>query len=233
MTQTFKLYRLQQIDSQMDQARARVKEIEAALSKDEALRKAQESADAAARQLEVNRKALHKAEEDVLAQRVKIEQNEATLYGGKVRNPKELQDLQNEIAALKRYLGVLEDRQLEVMITIEESEQVSEQAKAALRVEAARNAEENEAMLSEHAVLQSDLARQEGERQAAVSGIDAADLGLYEQLRLTRRGVAVSKVNLGACQACGSTLSAALLHAARSPAQITRCELCGRILYGG
>ncbi len=59
------------------------------------------------------------------AQKVKIEQTEATLYGGKVRNPKELQDLQNEAAALKRYLAVLEDRQLEQMIALEDVEKGS------------------------------------------------------------------------------------------------------------
>src|SRR5512146_2214181 len=114
---SFKLYRLQQIDSQLDQAHARLKQIEAILSNNEAVRQAQERTEAAAAQLEQERKALRKAEEIVQAQRLKIEQTESTLYGGKVRSPKELQDMQNETVSLKRYLSVLEDRQLEAMLS--------------------------------------------------------------------------------------------------------------------
>jgi predicted nucleic acid-binding Zn-ribbon protein len=53
---------------------------------------------------------LKHAEAEVGRQKVKIEQSESNLYSGNVKNPKELQDLQNEIAALKRYLITLEDR---------------------------------------------------------------------------------------------------------------------------
>jgi predicted nucleic acid-binding Zn-ribbon protein len=56
---------------------------------------------------------------------------------------------------------------------------------------------------------------------------------MYEQLRKLKRGVAVATVADNSCAACGSTLSSAQLHAAKSPNQLTRCESCGRILYGG
>ncbi|MFN2235225.1 MAG: C4-type zinc ribbon domain-containing protein [Anaerolineales bacterium] len=46
-----------------------------------------------------------------------------------------------------------------------------------------------------------------------------------------RAGVAVAKVEDRACKACGSTLTASLNQAARSPSQIVFCDSCGRILY--
>jgi predicted nucleic acid-binding Zn-ribbon protein len=121
MSSPFKLYRLQQTDSQIDRRATRVAEIEVALKDDEALMRGTRTVQIAEQELKDFRKALQRAEDNVSGQRVKIEQSEATLYGGKVKNPKELQDLQNEAAALKRYLGGLEDRLLEAMLAEEEA----------------------------------------------------------------------------------------------------------------
>lgn len=233
MSQTFKLYRLQQLDSQLDQDRARLREIEAALSDQRALQAAQDHAQQAVAVMEQARKALRSAEETVRAQRIKIEQTEATLYGGKVRNTKELQDLQNESAALKRYLATLEDRQLDAMIAFEETEDAYRSATAALDAATTEWHTQNALLIAEQKNLSAEAQRTEGERSAAAGAIPENDLKLYETLRSQRRGVAVAKVSDKTCAACGSTLNAALLHAARLPSQITRCDTCGRILYAG
>jgi uncharacterized protein len=233
MSLSFKLYRLQQIDSQLDRARARLREIEAALSEDQAVRQAKARLQEADEALQSNRKLLRQAEDAVKDQRLKIEQTEATLYSGRVRNPKELQDLQNEAAALKRYLTVLEDRQLEAMIVVEEAETVQKAAAADLDQVLSRSAQQHSDLTQEKKILLSDIGRIENERKATVSSIPEDPLKLYEQLRQQRRGIAVAKVSDKACSACGSTLNAVLLNAARSPNQISRCDICGRILYGG
>ena len=132
MSQLSTLYRLQQIDSQLDQANNRLQEIQVALNEDAALKQAQQNHAAAEARLNDERQKLRRAEENVQEQKIKIELNESTLYGGKVHNPKELQDLQKEVAALKKYLGVLEDRQLEAMLVVEEAE--SDYNKAAAEI---------------------------------------------------------------------------------------------------
>ena len=80
---------------------------------------------------------------NVNKQKVKIEQSEASLYSGNVTNPKELQDLQNEAAALKRYLVTLEDRQLEAMLEVETAEQSKQAALDKLEGVKARLADQN------------------------------------------------------------------------------------------
>ena len=55
---------------------------------------------------------LRVAEAEAEAQKIKIEHTEASLYGGSVHNPKELQDLQRDVASLKKHLTTLEERQL-------------------------------------------------------------------------------------------------------------------------
>lgn len=233
MSSPFKLFRLQTIDSQIDGMKSRIREIEEKLKDDEELMQAREEAEQTGCDWLKAQKNLRQSEEQVRQQRLKIEQNEATLYSGRMHNPKELQDLQNEVASLKRYLSVLEDRQLESMLAEEDANATAQTAKIQLeKIEAARKTQ-NATLLTERERLLNDIARFQAERNAAVSDIPSADLDLYEKLRIQRRGIAVSKVVNKTCSACGSTLNTSLLHAARSPSQITRCDMCGRILYTG
>lgn len=233
MSRPFKLYRLQQIDSQLDWIQNRLAEIETALRQDEQVHAAYGLAEKAEQSLQQARKALHRAEDDVRSQRIKIEQSEAALYGGKIHNPKELKDLENEVASLKRYLTVLEDRQLEAMLVEEETASTQRVANQALQQAQGEFELRGIGLIQEKQKIERDRARLEDERSAVSGGIDAEDLNIYTQLRKNRRGVAVAKVVDRACSACGSTLSAALLNAAHSPNQLNRCETCGRVLYIG
>ncbi len=233
MSLPFILYRVQQADSQIDHHRLRLQEIDVALNQDEELTRARLEENKAQQTLAEARKNLRKAEEEVTSQRIKIEQTEAALYGGRVRNPKELQDLQKEAVALKKYLAVLEDRQLEAMIIYEEMESNYHQAAENLREATQRNQSNNQLLILERNKLVQEIERLTQERDAASQGLAAEQMQIYLSLRQSRRGVAVSKVINGNCSACGTQLSAALLHASRSQNQLTRCSTCGRILYIG
>lgn len=233
MSQPFRLYRLQQIDSQLDRGTARLDKIEIALNEDRAIQRARRKVEKAEDSRLKSIKTLKQAELEVQAQRTKIEQTEASLYGGKIRNPKELQDLQNESAALRRYLTVLEDRQLEAMLAVDEAEQEHQDAQQELHEVLEEKSGLNAELSEEKAALLKEVARLQAERDAAANGIPPDDMQLYAALRIQRNGVAVARVTDRACSACGSTLSAALLQSARSPNQITRCASCGRILYVG
>lgn len=233
MSQVFKLYRLQQLDSQLDRAHLRLDEIQTALSDSHELDQVEAQAEQADKTLQAARKALHKAEENVKDQRIKIETTEAALYGGKVRNPKELQDLQNEVAALKRYLVVLEDRQLEAMLAEEEQAGSANSVHVSLELTQARHAARMHELNAEQSRLNKEIPNVKEERLAAASSIPTDEITLYEALRKQRRGLAVSLVKNKACSACGTTLNAALLDAALNSAQLARCDGCGRILYVG
>jgi predicted nucleic acid-binding Zn-ribbon protein len=233
MSRPFKLYRLQQIDSQIDSIQNRLEDIDVALKEDTLLNQTIHQAENASSVQNEARKNLRRCEDDVRQQQIKIEQTEATLYGGTVRNPKELQDLQNDVSALKRHLVVLEDRLLESMMVEEDTSLQSSKASAELEKTRAHYDRHKSELLDEQKHALKDRSHLEEERLAALGSINLEDLNLYNKLRQQRRGIAVSKVSERACSACGSILSAALLHLAHSPTQITRCETCGRILYLG
>ena len=113
MSAALGLFRLQQVDSQIDQIEARLRTIQQTLENDVALRAANEGFAAAEAKHRDAERALKLTEAEVEKQRIKIEQTEASLYGGLVHNPKELQDLQKDIVSLKKHLETLEERELE------------------------------------------------------------------------------------------------------------------------
>ena len=91
-----------------------------------------------------------------------------------------------------------------------------------------QEAQRIQALELEKAKIIRDIRSSEDERSAALEAIEQADLALYTQLRIKRRGLAVSKVVQKACSACGTTLNATLLNAAHSPNQINQCDNCGQ-----
>jgi len=225
------LYRLQHTDTQLDQVKSRLVEIETILNDTSLIDAARQQASLAETALMQGQKKLKDCENQVTDQKFKIEQNESTLYSGRIRNPKELQDLQNESAALNRFLGVLEDRQLEVMLEVEDLEIDFEQASTSVNVVRGRFEEEHAQLRAEKTSLLQQLNKLMIEREATVHSVVDEDLALYEQLRRTRNGVAVTRVFDQSCQACGSTLTPGLVQSARSINQLVRCSACNRILY--
>lgn len=216
----------------MDRLLARLLEIQRILDDDTELRKLNEHSKVADERCQLAEKALKQAERDVQNQLIKIEQNQSSLYAGKSHSPKELQDLQNDVASLKRYLVVLEDRQIEAM-------QESETAEADQRVanDKVISALDNRAELAkglqqEQETIKNDLERHTVEHNAVEGAIPVSNLDLYNQLRQKRRGVAVALIGDNACGACGSTLSLAQIQSVRSSDRIMLCPSCGRILYG-
>lgn len=233
MSQPFKLFRIQGIDSQLDQARLKLLKIENELRDDAALLQAQALMNAADRKLAEAKKSLRSIEDEVQTQEVKVEQAEAALYGGKVRNPKELQDLEKESASIKKYISTLEDRQLDIMMALEEADAEHQTAHRELQRVLDEKATRDSLLRAEQANLIKEVERLETERQHSITGLPPEDLQQYELLRKSRKGVAVARITENACSACGSTLTPALVQAAHSPTQLVKCSFCGRILYAG
>jgi hypothetical protein len=77
-----------------------------------------------------------------------------------------------------------------------------------------------------------EVAALEAERAAAAADVDAALLATYERLRQRLEGVAVARVQAGACTGCHLHLSAADLDQFNrlAPGQHTTCEQCSRLL---
>jgi predicted nucleic acid-binding Zn-ribbon protein len=231
MSAALGLYRLQQVDRQIDRAQSQLDVIQKTLDNDVELREALNRLEQAKAEHHHARHAVQMAEAEAESQKVKIEQAEASLYGGSVHNPKELQDLQQDVASLKRHLAVLEERELEVMLKADAAEKSLQSAQAELKNLESRLGDQHHKLLDDQGSIMKDLERLSEEREAAVTPIESHLLETYQALRQQRRGVAVAEVSDNSCSACGTTLTAASQQSARSTKQMVHCPSCGRILY--
>lgn len=231
MSAALGLYRPQQVDSQIDQIQARLRTIQQTLENDIELRAATERLATSEDNYKAAERTLKQSEADAEKQNVKIQQAEASLYGGQVANPKELQDLQKDVNSLKRHLETLEERELEAMLVVETKEQELQNAKSELQRVRSNLGEQNRELTQESELLHKNLERLNSERQAVVSDIVQEAMNIYNQLRQQRRGIAVTKLSDGACSACGTTLTPSQQQNARSTSQLFHCPSCGRIVY--
>lgn len=231
MSAALLLYRLQQIDSRLGQVTTRLAAIHALLEKNAELLAAKQRLEAAQKEQHDAEKALKAAEFESVTQRVKLEQAESSLYSGNIKSPKELQDLQNDIASLKRRLAVLEDSQLETMMALEAAATKLETAQKELEATQGKIISANATLQTEQIALQKECDNLNAQRQAVLPGINAETLGLYDSLRQKRSGMAVSTVSENCCDICGASLTPGYAQTVRTSAQLVHCPMCGRILY--
>ena len=231
MSASLGLYRLQQVDRQIDRARSQLDIIHQTLENDVELRESLMRVETMQSEHYRTNQELKNIEAEAQAQKVKTEQAESNLYGGKVKNPKELQDLQKDIVSLKKHIVTLEERELEAMMRAENTENALQNAKTDLELIQARLGNEHKKLIADQSALSMELERLTEEREAALSPIESTLLSTYEYLRQQKRGVAVTEINDNSCSSCGATLNAALQQNARSAKQLMNCPSCGRILY--
>jgi len=214
----------------MDSAVARLSEAEAQLGETEELVAARELLDqrrGEVHQVQERQKALDWDAEEVRGKALEIE---GKLYGGTVKNPKELEDFQADLSSLRAQLRKREDALLEVMLELEDAETALKEAQAALtEVEAIWKADQ--ASLTEtQAALKGEIEALDGKRSRQLDGMDRAALSLYQTLRERRQGAAVAVVERGLCQGCRITLPMSILQKARSGLGLVQCVSCERIL---
>jgi hypothetical protein len=231
MSASLGLHRLQQVDRQIDHARLQLDNIRQTLENDAELRESLKQMETAKADHHHAHHDLKNTEAEVEAQKIKIEHAESSLYGGRVQNPKELQDLQKDIASLKKYLATLEERELEAMIKAESAENDLQSAKTKLELIQARLGNEHKKLITDQSVLDIKLEQLTEEREATLAPIESKMLQIYENLRQQKRGVAIAEVSDNSCASCGATITAALQQNARSQKQLAHCPSCGRILY--
>lgn len=233
MSRASALYRLQKVDSELDQRQSRLSEIADRLASSSAVQKAQAefaAAQAAAAAARRRAKALDDENKSLTAQ---IKEIEERLYGGRVRNPRELQDLQAEAESLKRRRESLDEDQLAALDEAESAEEKEASAREALAAAEAARASEAGDLLREEEAIEALIAKLEGEREVAVASVQADDLAAYDSLRKRKRGTAVALLTDGACSACGVAPSSSRIQAARhaGAGELVRCGNCERILY--
>jgi len=227
------LYRLQVIDLEIDEKMRRLKILEAQFGETEALRSARMALAAAEAKLATLRKTLRRQEQETGDLAAKIKHEEDNLYGGRVRNPKELAGLHEAVKALKRTLSAKEDEVLESLMEIDSVENEVGELKSKLREIEATWQDSQARLRSEYESHTARLADLEAGRAELVAQVAVHDLALYEELRRKKAGRAVATFSGLLCQGCGMTFPSSEAQRARQGEVLSFCNNCGRILYAG
>jgi len=225
------LYDLQQIDTGLDTRVARMRQIDEQMKDSEELVAVRTRFNEESARLAREQATLKQLTHDMDDTSSRAKGLEKKMYDGSVKNPKELGQMQEEVAHLKTSLKSLEERSLDSMLAVEEAEEAKAEAEKALEevtVEQQRFhaglMEEKDTLLSQAKVLQV-------KRQRAITELPWADLQTYERLKRSKGGVAVVAVRNGLGGGCHVAVTAAILRHARAGTDLVSCPTCGRILY--
>ncbi len=173
-----------------------------------------------------------KAEQDVDQVRQRAVRDQQRLDSGAVTSPKDLENLQREIASLAKRQGDLEDVVLDVMERRESAqERVTELTGRVSAVET-RTGESRAKRDTAQESIDAESADVTKERAAVAASVPADLLKLYEKLREQQDGVGAARLFQRRCEGCQLELNITELNDVRAaaPDAVVRCENCRRIL---
>lgn len=173
-----------------------------------------------------------KADADVDQVRARARRDQERLDSGRVGSPKELENLQSEIASLARRQSDLEDVELEILQRMEDVDaRVSDLQAQADSLSADRD-DLAARLQSRVAELERDTAAGREERARIAAAVEPALLTLYDKVREQQGGIAAAELRQKRCGGCRMELNSAELAEVRAaPADdVLRHEECRRIL---
>ncbi len=222
------LYQLQEVDLELESNEQALARIARQLGESLAVTTARNKFSREQQCLEELKGQQHSAEWEVDDFTAKLAVVDDKLYGGRIANPKELANLQREADGLKSRRSQVEDKVLEAMEMVSESEArviaLGSELKG-LEAEWQHEQQQLSVEAEQHRAIVADLKQR---RQLLLASIDPSAVSIYSEVK-KQKGRAVARVEGGTCRGCGITLSTAQLQQAKGD-RLVRCASCGRIL---
>jgi predicted nucleic acid-binding Zn-ribbon protein len=222
---------LQKLDGEVERVQQRLRELQTLQADHHALQDAETQAQAAHVAATDQRRQLRDRELELKTLETRIAELEQKLYGGRIRNPKELENFEKELQMFKHQHGKLEETVLALMETSEQSDALSQRTQAALNTLRAERARQEQAWQAEQAELTTLTTTLQDKLKGLRVQADADELSRYDKLRRTRSGLAVVALNGFNCGACGLSVPMDTVQKARDENTLATCDHCGRILY--
>lgn len=230
MIQASELYRLQEIDLSVQQHHKRLEEIAAQLADNKALSDAQQQVTNDQQTLTPLQNKVRKLEQEIQSNTTKIKETDETLYSGRVKNPKELQDMQQEIQSLKKRNQELEDVLLETMMQVDTADAALKDSSARLDIIRAQFELANKSLVDEQKRLKAEGSALLKSREQLLPSIEANTLKIYNNLKPRKNNQAVAVLVNQSCSVCRVQQDMNVIQAVRKSESLTYCSNCGRIL---
>jgi len=171
-------------------------------------------------------------EREIEQVRSRRERDEGRMASGAITVAKQLQDLEHEVATLRRRQSELEDGELEVMERAETAQasldQLTAQRAEHLEARAAAETSRDAAIVE----IDAELERTTAERASVAASLPADLLALYERIRESEGGAGAGEISRGRCGGCRLDLMNNEKSAIRAaaPDEVLQHEECGRIM---
>lgn len=228
------LYDLQLLDWEIQQFEEELSEVQGRIADDTAriqARRRLSALETKLGELDPARRQSERAIEDIEA---RIANLDTRMYDGSVTNPREFEALQEERANQVRNQGEEEDRLLEFMVEIEETEELRDRARSVFEQIDKERSSELDTLEARRDELTSELPGLQAHRQEMSIEYPPNIMAVYETVRRTRGGQGAALVDQrGMCEGCRLTIPNAELSRARSSEGIVQCGSCTRILIYG
>jgi uncharacterized protein len=224
-----KLFDLQTLDLEIKTAEAALSDMEQRLQDDSKIKNIKQEYSIITDELTTVERSKKDLEWNIDELQKNINQVNTKLYGGTVKNPKELIGFEQEAKVLKAQLKEKEDTLLDLMAKEDTLIKQKKSTNDKLAVIENEWQQEQNAILADKKVVEEQLAELNDRRQQSVSSIDKDSIRIYENIS-SKKGYAVVRVEQGKCQGCRLSISMNEMQRARS-GTIVQCSSCGMILY--
>lgn len=229
MTVAKQLYRLQEVDLEIESGERALEQVKSQLGESQAVIKTQKQLEQEQKNLEELTRQQRSAEWEIDDISTKLKAAEEQLFSGKVKNPKELTNLQHEVEAFKTRRNQLEEKALEIIDKAEQAEAGVAKTNKELGKLTAEWQSQQKQLNDEMKRLEATLIELKGKRQRLAGEIDSEAFEFYQSLR-KGKGIAVARVEQGICRGCRISLPTTDLQQARG-GNLVQCSSCGRILF--
>jgi predicted nucleic acid-binding Zn-ribbon protein len=223
------LLRLQQIDDRIAALQSDVAAVEASIRGDpdlDRLRATERSAHDEHRETGASARL---AELEAASLQSRMRELDRKLYGGTIRNPAELMEMQRELDALRARLSAAEDDALERMEQLDSALATLQGATANVAAREAQRSDAMEPLRARLVLLTAQLESAGAERDALRAEAEPGDLSLYARIASHRRP-AVTGLAGEFCGGCRMPVSNEERRAVRTGTGLTQCANCDRIL---
>jgi predicted nucleic acid-binding Zn-ribbon protein len=223
------LYQLQEFDLEIESNERALSRIVSQLGESEAVVRVQNQLQLEEQHLEELKYKQRSAEWEIDDLETKVTAAEETLFSGKIKNPKELTNLQHEVEALKAKRDQIEEKTLEIMDQVGQSEISVARISNELETLKAEWQRQQKQLSDEMERLKVVLSNLKQKWQLLSEEIEPQAVEFYQELR-KEKGTAVVKVEQGICRGCRISLPTTDLQRARG-GNVVQCSSCGRILF--
>jgi len=231
MTQAASLLALQDLDVEIMRAKKRLdelpekREILAVRQKIRDVTSLHGKADVLVKKLQADLKA-HQDEIATLVEKIAGEQAKVMA----TTDHRAVQSITREMDGLRRRQDKMEMESLQLMERIDKAAEQTGKIDTALGQLAGKDAQLCERFKSVGGALQKEIADMERRRAQTVALIDAATVSRYEQIRETKGGVGVGRLEVDVCSACRMSLPAERVRELENGEDISVCPQCRRLI---